>query len=807
MKVLLVNEINKYDSIGIELLSACLKERGHESRVCIIPDLIENTTISLGFLKLFKPLFHIDDKKYIKYLLSFQPDVIGFSAVTSWVQRAAHLSRLVKEAAPEVTTIVGGPHPTQVTEHTVRMEAFDYVLKGEGEIMLPDLADALDRGERRPNISGTYWMEDGEIKGYSIGQLVENLDTLPFPDKSDVIRDYPFFEKVYMYNSMRSCAYNCTYCGSPHLRMEYKKFGMQVYRRKTVDKVIEELARAKRDYPKLEVIGFVDDTLTMGREWALEFAKKYKDQVGLPFFGCTNPVLFKDEEIIRSFREAGMVYVEIGVQALDELFRMEEVKRPDSDMDIFESAALLRKHGIYIQVNHIFGLDKRDYFDTDFLKKTVEFYLALRPNRTHCFELEYLPNTKSSLMAVEKGDMASEEYETILRGEKSVAYNFGGSIGDVKAFRPYIVLLEMRPFLPEKAIRFLMNNSFAFAVIKRIPLGYLVLARLLNTIIHSEDVEGRPHYGKYWDGMKRVLRIKKFLKTAGSRARGNGMNEKHVLITGCSSGIGEALVPYLTERGFVVHATARNPRDVELLREKGVSAEVMDMSDMESVREGFQRVIESSKGQLFGLVNNAGYAVRGALEDISAQDARQQFETNVFGPLELSRLAVEVMRKNNGGRIVNVSSIAGLHPFPYLGIYSASKSALDFISDAMHNEVNQDGIHVSVISLGPIATQFQKNTERSLERLEDEKVSNSRVYSALQARMAADKHFSTNSNHALPPEAACKVIHHALSSASPKRRYRVTRVAEIIHLLSRFAPTRVKDAFSRYMIRKLQEKP
>ncbi|WP_035236365.1 B12-binding domain-containing radical SAM protein [Desulfobacter vibrioformis] len=511
MKFLLVNEINKYDSIGIELLSSCLKERGHECRVCIIPDLIENTTISLDILNLCRPLFYISDEDYIDYLLSFDPDVIGFSAVTSWIKRAAHLSCIVKKKAPNVITIVGGPHPTQVTGHTVRMDTFDYVCKGEGEVMMAELADALQRGEQNPDVPGVYWMKDGEVCGQGIGQLVKDLDTLPFPDKNDVISDYPYFEKVYMYNSMRSCAYNCIYCGSPDMRKEYDKFDMKAFRRKSVNKVIDELVRAKREYSNLKIIGFVDDTLTMGREWAMDFARKYKEQVGLPFFGCTNPVLFKDEEIITAFRDAGMVYVEIGVQVLDEEFRMKEVKRPDSDEDIFTSARLLRKHGIYIQVNHIFGLDKRDYHDTEFLRKTVEYYLDLQPNRTHCFELEYLPKTESSKRALENGDMTEEEYAAILKGENSVSYNFGGSIGAIKKFRPYIVLLEMRPFLPARAIRFLMYNRIAFSIIRRIPLSYLILARLLNTLIHPKDVEGRPHYGKYWYGMKHIVHIKRFL--------------------------------------------------------------------------------------------------------------------------------------------------------------------------------------------------------------------------------------------------------------------------------------------------------
>jgi len=509
MRVLFLNEINKYDSIGIELLSALLKEKGHWTRVCLIPDLIENTTITLKFLKLFFGLFSLDDDKYIEYLLSFNPDVICFSAVTSYMPRAKKLAAVLRKKDPSVTLVCGGPHPTISTEETVISGYFDYVCKGEGEILLPKLIGALEEDDKSPRINGVYYSRNGEVVGEGIGDIVEDLDVLPFPDKVDVIKDYPFFERVYMVNSMRSCAYSCTYCGSPHFRKEYSKFGKKVYRRKSPLALINELKYAKKRYPKIKTVGFVDDTLTMGKEWINEFAELYEKHIKIPFFGCTNPILLKDEDLIIKLKKAGLIYIEIGIQALDEKFRMETVKRPDSDKDIFECAQLLQKHNIYIQANHIFGLDKRDYSDHDFLKRTVDYYLKLRPNRTHCFELEYLPGAEIVQNDINNGYFSNSEYKKILNGEKSVAYNFGGSIEDVKIFIPYITLLEMRPFLPEIIIRFLMNNKLCFWFVKKIPISYLVLARMLNTIIHPRDVEGKPHYRKYIDGMFHIRKIKK----------------------------------------------------------------------------------------------------------------------------------------------------------------------------------------------------------------------------------------------------------------------------------------------------------
>jgi hypothetical protein len=146
----------------------------------------------------------------------------------------------------------------------------------------------------------------------------------------------------------------------------------------------------------------------------------------------------------------------------------------------------------------------------------VEYYLRLGPNRCHCFELEFLPGADICRMAMEEGILKPEEYEEILKGSRSASYNFGGSIQSVRIFKPYIVLLEMMPFLPAPLIRLLLRSRVLFRAVRLIPFKYIVLARIMNTIKDRRDIEGIPHYRKYLEGIRHIRRIKRMLRKGRS---------------------------------------------------------------------------------------------------------------------------------------------------------------------------------------------------------------------------------------------------------------------------------------------------
>src|SRR3989440_4971096 len=184
-----------------------------------------------------------------------------------------------------------------------------------------------------------------------------------------------------------------------------------------------------------------------------------------------------------------------------------------------------------------------------------------------------------------------------------------------------------------------------------------------------------------------------------------GEASKAVLITGCSSGIGRAIAERLVARGHRVSATARRPDAIADLAERGCETLALDVLDEDSMRAAVARV-EEAEGAVGVLVNNAGYGQSGAVEAVPPELVRRNFETNLFGYLRMAQLVLPGMRRQGSGRIVNLSSVAGRVTMPGSGPYSATKFAIEALSDALRFEVRGFGVHVVLIEPGPIRTGF-----------------------------------------------------------------------------------------------------
>jgi NAD(P)-dependent dehydrogenase (short-subunit alcohol dehydrogenase family) len=178
-----------------------------------------------------------------------------------------------------------------------------------------------------------------------------------------------------------------------------------------------------------------------------------------------------------------------------------------------------------------------------------------------------------------------------------------------------------------------------------------------------------------------------------------------VLITGCSSGIGEATARHLAAKGHRVYATARSVEKIEGLREAGCETLALDVTD-EASMEAAVEAVQSAEGSVGSLVNNAGYSQSGAIEEVPMEAVRRQFETNVFGLMRMCQLVLPRMRSARRGRIVNISSIGGKLTFPGGGVYHATKHAVEGLSDVLRWEVAGFGIQVVIIEPGLIKTGF-----------------------------------------------------------------------------------------------------
>jgi len=271
-------------------------------------------------------------------------------------------------------------------------------------------------------------------------------------------------------------------------------------------------------------------------------------------------------------------------------------------------------------------------------------------------------------------------------------------------------------------------------------------------------------------------------------------SERSVLITGCSSGIGLASAREMKARGWRVFATARKPEDLARLKEKeGVIGLYLDYAEPQSIAAAAEHVLAATGGKLTALFNNGAYGQPGAVEDLTPDTLRAQFEVNVFGWHDLTRRIIPSMRARGEGRIVFCSSVLGLVSAPYRGAYCASKFAVEALVDALRMELATTGIRIVLIEPGPIASRFLEHALEAYRRNIDlEGSAHREIYRTRIARLeqGGDQAFK------LGPEAVALKLVHALESRNPKRRYYVTLPTYAAALLRRILPTRALDAIA-----------
>jgi len=270
------------------------------------------------------------------------------------------------------------------------------------------------------------------------------------------------------------------------------------------------------------------------------------------------------------------------------------------------------------------------------------------------------------------------------------------------------------------------------------------------------------------------------------------IENRTVVVTGCSTGIGLATAELLKARGWRVAATARKPADVESLAGQGFEAVQLDISNEASVAAAAAHVLEVFDGKVGAVVNNAGFGQMGAVEDLSRDVLRYQFEVNVIGLQDLTNRLIPSMRREGRGRIVNISSVLGRVSLPFMGAYSATKFALEALSDAMRVELRGTGIGVCLVEPGPIASAFRENAAgRAKSTLEPENTQHRDYY---QKEMKRREMQNQNPDpFTLGPEAVAKKILHAVTSPHPKSRYKVTLPAYGGAMLARLAPDWLLD--------------
>ena len=378
MRVLFVAEQIDYEPQGIMHLSSALKAAGHQ------------VELAVGA--------HQDP---VVVAREFQPDVAAYSIITGSQRYYFDVNQRLKaevlrQTGRDVFSVFGGPHPTFFPE-MAQEPGVDAICRGEGEGAMVDLVDGLAGGGTEAVLGLDNWSfhKNGDVLTNPVRPYVEDLDSLPFPDRALVYERDPIAAKgkIKHFLTGRGCPYNCSYCFNHALSEIYRGKGMR-FRQRSVDNVIEEVRWVRDHYP-LEFVVFVDDTFVLSKEWLAEFAEKYPRQIRrdgrpLPFFCNTRANLVTAEQV-RLLVEAGCHCASMGIESANDRIRNGLLKRRMSKEQILEASHLIREGGLALTTTNMIGLPTSTLEDD---LETLELNVQARPSYAHVFIFQPYPRTE-----------------------------------------------------------------------------------------------------------------------------------------------------------------------------------------------------------------------------------------------------------------------------------------------------------------------------------------------------------------------------------------------------------------------------
>lgn len=404
------------ESLGIEHLSSALKARGHATALVYEPLLFSSFRLDTGGAEAASA------RRAARRAAALGPGLVAFSAESDYygwaLEAAAELKRL-----GGFPVVFGGVHVTVSPEAALERPEIDYVCVGEGELALPALCDAIEKGRGPEGIPNIWARRPGGAVKNPV-ELIGDLDALPPPDKDLFFREYPgFVSDTYSIVTGRGCPNACSYCHNNAVRRRYAALGAKgdYVRRRSPASVVRELAAA-RDRYGFGRVSFCDDLFTADKAWLKDFAPRYRAEIGLPFFCSVHPASV-DAEAAALLKEAGCTAVTIGVQTVSAKLRKEALGRSETDAEIKRALALLREAGIFVYTNFIFGLPGQDL---DELKAAARF-AAGNPAGFHDVNwLRYYPGTRIADQAQEAGELSAAGRAAVEAGRERRLYAHGG---------------------------------------------------------------------------------------------------------------------------------------------------------------------------------------------------------------------------------------------------------------------------------------------------------------------------------------------------------------------------------------------
>ena len=476
-----------FENLGIEYISAVLKENGHSTYLLFDPQLFGDLFLFVNFLeKLFSYR-----KQILNRIKDDKPDIVAFSVVSDNFGWACSYADEIKRENPNVNIVFGGPHVTAASQNVLSNWFVDYVIVGEGEYPMLELVQALEERRSYESIANLGYKRNGELIINDPRPLLQDLDMLPFPDTDLFLDANPYAQKEYNIMTSRGCVNKCSYChNSIERRVLWNKCGAFL-RRRSVENVIAELKERKQKYD-FNTLCIWDEVFTYDEKWLEEFSEVYKREINVPFWTFVHPKHIT-EKTVKFLENMGCWEVEMGVQTLNQEIKNNILHRYETKSDVIKAIELFKNSKIRLVVDVIFGLPElksEDYIEL------IETFNEHRPTKIQTFWLRFYPGTDIIPIAREKNYLTDNEILEINEGIPSRAAASGGT-KIYKEYQKYQTILTLLPYTDKNRISRLVTKCRLNKKV-RIPAisswGHL-FTRLLD-LKNKNDLGGRRYKGR-----------------------------------------------------------------------------------------------------------------------------------------------------------------------------------------------------------------------------------------------------------------------------------------------------------------------
>lgn len=501
---------HSYETFAIQYLSATLKSRGFPTEIFYDCSMDKDY---LGQDFWLMALFSLNPNQIARGILESRPQVVGFSIITVFYPLLAPIIRRLRQLAPHLIIVAGGPHCTLAPEEAVKNYDLDFVFVGEADDSFPRLLEMLNHKSAEEikalppeALPGVANLHQGRPVLRGLGRTLKNLDMAPFPDKDPYYAKNPALKTLYTATCSRGCLFRCTYCNSNTLRKMYHAVGERYFRVRSVHNVIEELKQAKAKYNPRYVM-FIDNLFAPKTKWLEEFSQVYREEIGLPFFCETNPNVH-NVHTMRLLAQAGCTLLQFGFQSANEQVRREILHRPESNARIRELVKEAKRQGMLVCIDHIANLpgEKEEHFT-----EALALYRELRPNWVNLGFLQYYPRAEIIDIALAHKTISQEDLATIFsgRGQSSFRLLSKSQLGDFHRTLPMrlYAAFKLPQRLGDRVSRWLDRPGVAKAVS---PLAsvFIYASRILSALTDSRDFLVRHHILRNLYVMKTLLREK-----------------------------------------------------------------------------------------------------------------------------------------------------------------------------------------------------------------------------------------------------------------------------------------------------------